>query len=143
MPIVKKYTYDPSLLLKAPKTWGRGNNGASPWIKSWRDKLHNPKVRTLTAVQYQTWDLLLHMADNLGYLPCLRDVAYFLFTNPGEAQRRIEEMIELGFVDPIMNGTAVDAYRMHDWARWQVKKDVTQAERQQRWRDKKKAAKEP
>lgn len=100
---------------KAPVNSGR--NGID-WLRSWRRKLHNPKVRSLTPEQYRAWDLLLCMTDKDGFLPRLRDVAYHLHVPIDAAEHRIRELVDLEFID-LVGDMRAPRYRMHDWDTWQ------------------------
>lgn len=113
------------------------------WFRSWREKVFSDKVWMLTPEQYRTWDFLLCMTDIDGNIPPLRRIAFVLRTNLAEAERRLAELIEAEFVDPVLNGAQVVGYRMHDWEQWQRRCDAvdqTVSERMKRYRKRKKKA---
>jgi len=110
-------------------------------MRSWRCKINSRKVMALTDCQYRTWDLLLCLTDAAGNLPSIDDMSFHMRLTRAEMERRLVELVDLRFIDPVMDGAAI-SYRAHDWQYWQRKWDCdpTNAERQKRHRERKKTS---
>lgn len=113
----------------------------APWLRLWREALHNGKFRSLSHEQRSHWLLVNLMTDANGYLPPLRQVAYNLQTSEVAAQAVLDDMIHLGLVD-IVGGlqSTSQNLRMHDWDHWQPSADDSK-ERMRRHRAKQRARK--
>lgn len=112
---------------------------SQPWIRLYRESLHDPKIVTLSDRQHRAWHNLLLVADDSGALPCIRDVASHLRLSITEAEQLILELVEAQLVDvDAMSGPIT--YRMHGWAKRQFKSDdVTDRVRKHRENKKKRA----
>lgn len=108
----------------------------APWLRLWRESLHNSKFRSLSHEQRSYWLLLLLMTDARGTLPALRQIAYNLQTSEVGAQAILDDMIGLSLID-ITSGLSICArtLRMHDWDQWQPSADDSK-ERMRRHRAK-------
>ena len=84
------------------------------WVRSYRSKLYSPKVWRLSAAQYRMWDMLLCMTDQNGNLPPILDIASHLRMHIPDAAKRVSELVELEFIDPI-GDPRHQSHRMRDW----------------------------
>lgn len=108
-----------------------------PWLRLYRDSLHNPKVVTLSDRQHRAWVNCMLMSDNDGYLPSLRDVAVHMRVTRPDAEQLVCELVESELIDPeMMDGQR--RYRLHDWQDHQAPSDNA-AERMQKLREKRRA----
>lgn len=108
-----------------------------PWLRLYRDSLHNPKVVTLSDRQHRAWVNCMLMSDNDGYLPSLRDVAVHMRVTRPDAEQLVCELVEAGLVDPeMLDGQR--RYRMHDWDQHQAPSDNA-AERMRKLRENRRA----
>lgn len=103
------------------------------WLRSWRCKVFSPKVWSLSAEQYRTWDMLLCLTDRRGYLPPLNHIAHHLRVHVVDMERRLAELVEMRFIDPEVKADGSITYRAHDWSQWQEYVDSSR-ERMQRLR---------
>lgn len=86
----------------------------NPWIRLYRESIHNPKIVTLNDRQHRAWHNCLLVADDAGELPKFRDIACHMRMTLQEAEQIVCELVEVGLVDII--GTGPDRkFRMHDW----------------------------
>lgn len=109
----------------------------NPWIRLYRESLHDPKIVTLNDRQHRAWHNCLLMANDDGVLPPLRDIHVHMRTTPAEAEQLICELVEAELVDVEMLKGA-RTYSMHGWSKRQYLTDSS-AERTRKYRAKKKA----
>ncbi len=108
-----------------------------PWLRLYRDSLHNPKVVTLSDRQHRAWVNCMLMSDNDGYLPSLRDVAVHMRVTRADAEQLVCELVEAELIDPeMMDGQR--RYRLHDWQDHQAPSDNA-AERMRNLREKRRS----
>ena len=108
-----------------------------PWLRLYRDSLHNPKVVTLSDRQYRAWVNCMLMSDNDGYLPSLRDVAVHMRVTRPDAEQLVCELVEAELIDPeMLDGQR--RYRLHDWEQHQAPSDNA-AERMKKLREKRRS----
>ncbi len=105
-----------------------------PWIRLYRNSLHNPKIVSLSDRQHRIWHNCLLMADDDGCLPCMRDIACHLRTSQREAEELLCELVEAGLID-VQNPAGTRTFRMHDWNTHQYVSD-TSTERVRKFRNK-------
>lgn len=107
---------------------------SSPWIRLYREALHDPKIVSLTDRQHRAWVNALMMADDDGFLPPMRDIACHMRTTAMDAEQLITDLVDLGLVDPyVMDGPA--KFRLHGWERRQYRSDSS-SERVKKFRAK-------
>ncbi len=110
------------------------------WFRFHVETLDNPKAQRLPPALFKTWaNLLCVAAKNDGQLPPIADVAFLLRTSEREIEKSILELISRELLDVIDGVT-----EPHNWNARQYKSDVadpTNAERQNRYREKKRNAK--
>ena len=106
---------------------------SNPWIRLYREALHNPKIVTLSDRQHRVWHNLLLIADDTGMLPRTRDIACHLRLTMQEAEQAIQELMEAGLVDPNVLGPGARRFKMHDWQSHQYQADSS-AERTREYR---------
>ena len=87
----------------------------SPWLRSYRDALHNPKIIRLSDRLFRVWQCCLWVADDAGVLPSIPDLACHLRMSVVDAEQLICELIETKLVDVSSPGTCVRTLTMHDW----------------------------
>lgn len=110
----------------------------NPWIRLYREALHDPKIVTLSDRQHRAWHNCLLIADDTGYLPAMRDIAVHLRMSAQDAEQLIAELIDAELIDPaVVNG--VRTYRLHGWEKRQYTSDSS-AGRMQRYRSKRRAS---
>lgn len=111
-----------------------------PWVRLYRDSLHNPKIVSLTDRQYRAWSNCCKMAeDDTGALPSMRDIACHLRMTIQEAEQIICDLVEAGLVD-VDNLSGARRYKMHDWDTHQYVSDSS-TERVRKFREKSKTNK--
>lgn len=115
---------------------------SQPWIRLYRSSLHNPKLVCLPDRVFRAWHNCLLIADDDGTLPSMRDISVHMRCTATEAEQLVAELVEAHLVDPIVSASHPVSFRMHGWGKWQRKWDCdpTNAERQKRARQKKRAA---
>ena len=97
----------------------------NPWIRLYREALHNPKVVSLNDRQYRAWTNLLLVADDAGELPNSRDIACHLRMTIQEAESVLCELVEAGLVDIDCINVTSRKFKMHDWKVHQYISDVS------------------
>lgn len=103
-----------------------------PWIRLYREALHDPKIVTLSDRHFRVWVGLLLIADDAsGELPSMRDVSVHLRMSISEAEASVRELVELELIDWIMGVSG--AYVMHGWKERQMSSDNA-AERMRKYR---------
>ena len=106
-----------------------------PWLKSWSKSLDKEKIAQLSGDQFKFWHYLLWIAlrhDADGKLPDIKSIAFQSRCSVEEAEKRLEEQVQLKFVDK--RGSH---YVVHDWKHWQGD-GMSDAERKKKQRDKEK-----
>jgi hypothetical protein len=110
---------------------------SNPWIRLYRDSLHNPKIVSLSDRQHRVWHNLLLIADDEGQLPISRDIACHLRVSIAEVEQLLGELLEAGLVDRNLNGPGIHRFQLHDWNTHQYVSD-TSTERVRKFRNKNK-----
>lgn len=110
---------------------------SNPWIRLYRDSLHNPKIVSLNDRQHRIWHNLLLVADDAGELPRVRDIACHLRLSIAEVEQLLAELVEAELIDMAIDGPR--KFRLHDWATHQYISD-TSTERVRKFRNKNKAS---
>jgi hypothetical protein len=109
----------------------------SRWFRFYDDSLNNRKVQDLPADLFKHWVNILCIASKHGgLLPSLADVAFGLRLAESKAALVVAGLAKRCLLDAVEGGY----FRPHDWDTRQYKTDVTDptnAERQQRYRDRK------
>lgn len=108
---------------------------SNPWLRLYREALHDPKLVTLPDRQHRAWFNCLLIADDTGKLPSNRDIAAHMRTTVVEAEQLICDLVEAGLIDVDAMGGA-PTYKMHGWSKRQYASDSS-AERMKRHRAKK------
>lgn len=108
-----------------------------PWLRLYRDSLHNPKVVTLSDRQHRAWHNCMLIADDDGVLPPSRDIACHLRMTIPEAEQIINDLVDAGLVD-VDAMQAARVFRMHDWSTHQYVSDNS-TPRSRKHREKKRA----
>lgn len=107
-----------------------------PWVRLYRDSLHNPKIVSLSDRLHRVWHNCLLIADDAGTLPSMRDIACHLRMTITEAEQSILDLVELELID----AEAISAervYTLHDWTTHQYVSDLS-TDRVRKYRDKSK-----
>lgn len=110
---------------------------SNPWIRLYRDSLHNPKIVSLNDRQHRIWHNLLLVADDAGELPRVRDIACHLRLSIAEVEQLLAELVEAELIDMAIDGPR--KFRLHDWATHQYISD-TSTDRVRKFRNKNKAS---
>ena len=111
---------------------------ANPWIRLYREALHDPKIVTLSDRQHRAWhNCLLIARDTDGVLPPMRDVAVHMRVSTVDAEQLVHELVDAQLVDVEMRGT-VASYKMHGWDARQYLSDNS-ASRVRKHRERKRA----
>lgn len=105
-----------------------------PWVRLYRNSLHNPKLVTLGERAHLTWYRLLSIADDDGNLPQIRYIAADLRMSVQDAELILADLVGAGLVDASY-GNGPISFRMHDWDEHQYKSDSS-AERTRKYRNK-------
>lgn len=95
----------------------------NPWIRLYRDSLHNPKIVSLNDRQHRAWHNLLLIAGDDGKLPPMRNVACHLRMTIQEAETTVCELVEFDLVDADCLVANNMRFRMHDWSTHQYVSD--------------------
>ncbi len=112
-----------------------------PWIRLYREALHDPKIVTLSDRHFRAWVSLLLIADDAsGELPRMRDIAVHLRMSISEAETIVRELVDLELIDWIMGVSG--AYVMHGWQERQMPSDSS-AERTRKYRERLKEKSSP
>jgi hypothetical protein len=109
------------------------------FLKLWTTLLDDPEIHALPhATRYGWIAVMLGVKDTTddGTLPDIRRLALAINETFEQTQSWVLELERLGLIEEEAGYLVV-----HGWARWQAKKDVTAATRQQRCRANKRAAK--
>lgn len=107
---------------------------SNPWIRLYRESLHDPKIVSLSDRVHRAWHNLLLIADDDGVLPSMRDIAVHLRMTAPEAEQAICDLIEAELVDVAMLD-GVRKLSMHGWAKRQFRSDSS-TERSRKFREK-------
>lgn len=111
----------------------------NPWIRLYRESIHNPKIVMLNDRQHRAWHNCLLVADDAGVLPKMRDIACHMRMTLQEAEQIVCELVEVGLVD--IDGIGADRkFKMHDWNVHQYVSDNS-TERVKKFRSKNKETK--
>jgi len=108
---------------------------SQPWVRLWRQALHDPKIVTLPDRQHRAWTNCLLIADDDGNLPPLRDIASHLRMTVADAEQLIIDLVEAELIDASTDAAGRRSYRMHAWDKWQFRSDNS-TERSRRHRSK-------
>lgn len=107
----------------------------SRWWRAYDDAVDHPKLGRLSDALHRAWfNLCCISSSNGGMLPTIDDIAFKLRMKPEKVRVVIADLAARRLVDIADNGPAT----MHDWHERQFKTDVTDstnADRQQRYRD--------
>jgi len=110
------------------------------WLKLWIDIFDNEKIMMLSAEDFQRWVYALVAAkkhnDN-GVLPPIERLAFWWRTDIKRCQYDVETLLKRGLIDKVPGGIGGVRFRMHDWEKWQGSSDTSNAERQKRYRERK------
>ncbi len=109
---------------------------SNPWIRLYREALHDPKVVTLSDRQHRAWFNCLLIAGDDGKLPSKRDIAVHMRTTIVEAEQLICDLVEAGLIDADVMSGAVPVYSVHSWTKRQYASDSSAA-RVRKYREKK------
>ncbi len=109
----------------------------NPWIRLYRDSLHNPKLVTLSDRQFRAWHNLLLISNDEGELPSSRDIACHLRMTIPEAEAVLCDLVEAGLVDVDCTNTNNRKFSLHDWKAHQYVSDNS-TERVRKFRNKNK-----
>lgn len=97
---------------------------SNPWIRLYRDSLHDPKIVTLSDRHHRAWHNCLLIADDTGTLPALRDIAVHMRMSITDAEQMLIDLVEAELIDVnMLSGSR--SYRMHGWAKRQYVSDVS------------------
>ena len=105
-----------------------------PWVRLYRNSLHNPKLVTLGERAHLTWYRLLSIADDDGNLPQIRYIASDLRMSVQDAEILLADLVDAGLVDANY-GNGPISFHMHDWNEHQHRSDSS-AERTRKYRSK-------
>lgn len=98
------------------------NAKSKPWIRLYRESLHDPKIVSLTDRQHRAWHNLLLIADDNGKLPSMRDIAVHLRMSAQDAEQLVCDLVEAELIDTdALNGSRT--YEIHGWASRQFTSD--------------------
>ena len=87
----------------------------SPWLRSYRDALHNAKLIRLSDRQFRIWQCCLWCTDDAGILPTLADLACHLRMSTVEAEQAVNDLIEARLINVSDPGTALKQFSMNGW----------------------------
>lgn len=108
----------------------------SRWFRFYEGVLDDPKVQRLPPDVFKGWvNLLCLAARHKGKLPSLPDIAFSLRISDREAESLMTALLGAGLVDDVG-----DSMQPHKWYERQYE-DTTNAERQRKFRERKKAEK--
>lgn len=94
----------------------------NPWIRLYRESLHDPKIVTLSDRQHRAWHNCLLITDDAGRLPPMRDIAVHMRVTVTEAEQLICELVEAELIDvEMLKGARV--FTMHGWSARQYVSD--------------------
>lgn len=109
----------------------------NPWIRLYREALHDPKLVCLTDRQHRAWHNCLLISDDTGTLPALRDVASHMRMSVVDATALLVDLVEAELIDADVMSGPVTVYRLHGWATRQYTSDASK-ERVKRYRERRK-----
>ena len=96
----------------------------NPWIRLYRESLHDPKLVTLSDRQHRAWHNCLLIADDTGTLPSIRNVAVHMRMSITDAEQILIDLVEAELIDAdVLEG--VRGYKMHGWAKRQYVSDIS------------------
>lgn len=106
----------------------------SRWFRMYADIIDDSKVQRLCSSLFKTWVNILALASNAdGKVPHADEVAFRLRMSPKDAGDALDELIHLGLIDILPDGSRTP----HNWAGRQFKwdgQDPTAADRMRRMR---------
>lgn len=106
------------------------------WFRFYNDAVNDPKVQRLSGELFKAWVNVLCLASkNEGKLPSLTDLAFILRVPEDRALAHIEALSAEGLLDQVEG-----EYAPHNWKGRQYQSDhidATNADRQRRFRDRK------
>ena len=107
----------------------------SRWWRAYDEAVDDPKLQQLPAELFRAWfNICCVTSQNGGHLPTLDAVAFKLRLKPAKANKLLGDLRAAGLIDESEDGSL----RPHNWDGRQFKSDAadgTNAERQQRYRD--------
>jgi hypothetical protein len=94
----------------------------NPWIRLYRESLHDPKIVTLSDRQHRAWHNCLLITDDAGRLPPMRDIAVHMRVTVTEAEQLVCELVDAELIDvDMLKGGRV--FTMHGWSARQYVSD--------------------
>ena len=106
------------------------------WFRFYNDAVNDPKVQRLSGELFKAWVNILCLASkNGGHVPTLADLSFILRVPEDRALAHIEALSAEGLLDKVEG-----QYEPHNWSGRQFisdHADSTNAERQRRFRDRK------
>jgi hypothetical protein len=106
-----------------------------PWIRLYREALHDPKLVTLTDRQHRAWINCLLVASDTGALPSRRDIAVHMRMTMVDVEQLLCDLVEAELLDADSMNGPVTTYRIHGWSTRQYATDSS-AERMRKHRAK-------
>jgi hypothetical protein len=109
------------------------------WLKLWLF-FDNPKIMMLSAEDFQRWVFAIASAkkwDQNGLLPPMEYMALWSHKPIDWCRDAIERLVERKLIDRLRGGDKEGRFGIHDWEKWQGSSDTSNAERQKRYRDRK------
>ena len=107
----------------------------SHWWRAYDEAVDDPKLQQLPAELFRAWfNICCVTSQNGGKLPTLDAIAFKLRVKPAKANKLLSDLRAAGLIDESEDGSL----RPHNWDGRQFKSDTTDgtnAERQQRYRD--------
>lgn len=95
----------------------------NPWIRLYREALHDPKLVTLPDRQYRAWVNCLLIADDTGLLPSRRDIAVHMRASVVDVDQLLCDLVEAGLLDADSMSGPTTTYRLHGWSKRQYVSD--------------------
>ncbi len=109
----------------------------SRWFRFYNNAVHDPKVQRLPGEKFKAWiNLLCIASENDGILPDLRDLCHILRLSETRVSCILNDLCEIGLLDPVEVENAPMSYEPHNWAERQFKSD-TSNQRVSRYRQRK------
>ena len=85
---------------------------SNPWIRLYRDSLHNPKIVSLNDRQHRAWVNCLLMAGRDGVLPKISAICCHLrHDSERQTLELIQELVAAKLIDKSSDGR----FQVHDW----------------------------
>lgn len=107
----------------------------SRWWRAYDEAVDDPKLQQLPAELFRAWfNICCVTSQNGGKLPTLDAISFKLRIKPAKANKLLGDLRAAGLIDESEDGSL----RPHNWDGRQFKSDATDgtnAERQQRYRD--------